>query len=122
MSIKCLFLSEKLLASVAHIRDSAWHFVCRGLLDYLFQEKNNMNPDEKHKQDQWKKTGNDPMKDQKRDQKGQQQQKPNDQPWKQGQPGEHGQQGQQGQKPQQPRPTHGQHQTEDEKDPNKRTA
>jgi len=70
----------------------------------------NMNPDEKQKQDQWKKTGNDPMKDQKREQKGQQQQKPNNQPW------------QQGQKPQQPKPQPGQHHTDDEKNPDKRTA
>src|SRR5215471_15813747 len=70
----------------------------------------NMNPDEKQKQDQWKKTGNDPMKDQKREQKDQQQQKPNNQPW------------QQGQKPQQPKPQPGQHHTDDEKNPDKRTA
>jgi hypothetical protein len=80
------------------------------------QEKysmSNMNPDEKQKQDQWKKTGNDPMKDQKRDQKGQQPQRPDGQPW---------QQGQQGQKPQQPKPQPGQHRDDEERDPNKRTA
>ena len=74
----------------------------------------NMNPDEKKKQDQWKKSGDDPMKDQKRYQKGQQQpQTPGGQPR---------QQGQQGQKPQQPKPQHGQHHTDEEKDPNKRSA
>ena len=70
----------------------------------------NMNPDEKQKQDQWKKTGNDPMKDQKREQKDQQPQNPSGQPW------------QQGQRPQQPKPQPGQHHSDDEKDPNKRTA
>jgi len=117
-----LFWSEKPLGGVANTEVSAWHFVCNALLDYFFQEINsmsNMNPDEKKKQDQWKKS-NDPMKDQKRDQKGQQPQGPSGQPWQQ--PGHQGQQGQQGQKPQQPKPQHGQHHTDEEKDPNKRTA